>query len=307
MQLKAFDLGLLRALDALLADLNVTHAAARLGVTQQAMSGSLRRLRDHFNDPLLVRVGRNLEPTPLAITLREPVREVILQIGLTLEVKPQFDPAVAVRQFKIALSDYATMILLPHFMPLLAARAPGITCAFRPIDNMVYRDVEQGELDFCLLPHNWRLYQQTKPRDLRTIDLFADDFVCAVARDHPIIGKTMTMAEYKANGHCMVEFGGSIRSMIAEAWARAQLDLQVVATATSFAALLFMVPGTSMIATAQRRLVAAFEPLLPIRAVECPLAIGQLDEALSWHQRNDDDAAHAFVRSLFDEASQAIR
>lgn len=306
MQLSQFDLNLIRALDALLSDMNVTRAAARLCVTQQAMSGSLRRLREHFDDPLLVRVGRHLEPSPLGRALREPVRELSLRIGLTLEVAPGFDPATTSRSFRIALSDYASMIFLPHFVPLMARAAPNILCEFRPINDVVYRDVEQGELDFCILPHNWRLYQRTKPRDLRTSDLFSDDFVCVVDRDHPVIGETMTMDQYVEQPHCSVAFPGGVRSMIDSAWAREQLDLTIKTVAPSFAALVFMVAGTPMIATAQRRLVRALAPVLSIRTVECPVQIGRLDEALSWHMRHDDDPAHRFVRQKFAEATAAM-
>lgn len=306
MQLNQFDLNLIRALDALLSDMNVTRAAARLCVTQQAMSGSLRRLRQHFDDPLLVRVGRRLEPTPLGRALREPVRELSLRIGLTLEVAPVFEPETTRRSFRIALSDYASMIFLPHFVPLMAGAAPNILCEFQPINDVVYRDVEQGELDFCILPHNWRLYQRTKPRDLRTFDLFSDDFVCVVDSAHPSIGETMTLSQYIEQPHCSVAFPGGVRSMIDTAWARDQLDLAIKAVAPSFTTLVFMVAGTPMIATAQRRLVSKLAPLLSVRVLECPMQIGRLDEALIWHARYDDDPVHRFMRARFAEATTSM-
>lgn len=306
MPLNHFDLSLLRALDALLGDLNVTRSAERLCVTQQAMSGTLRRLRDHFGDPLLVRIGRRLEPTALGLALREPVRELILRVGMTLESPPEFEPSTARRSFRVALSDYASIIFLPYFVPLMAEAAPNILCEFRPIDNVVYRDVEQGELDFCVLPHNWRLYQQTKPRDLRTIDLFTDDFVCVVDAHRSALGDQITVEEYRAHSHCAVAFRGGVRSMIDAAWARDKLDLTIGAIAPSFAALMFMVAGTSLIGTAQRRLVTTLAPLLPIRMIESPIVIGRLDEALSWHMRYDEDPAHGFVREIFQKAASAM-
>lgn len=298
-----FDLNLLRALDGLLAEKNVTRAAEKLNVTQQAMSGSLRRLRSHFGDELLIAVGRRLEPTPLAAALKQPLRELVLQIERTLGVTASFDSKTSEQHFRIAISDYAAIIILPSLMPLLAAHAPHIVCEFKPIDNSVFRDLELGNLDFCLLPSNWRLYQDTHPTGLRSMNLFTDDFVCVVAADNCDIGETLSFAEYTSQAHAAVRFGSGIRSMVENTWILAELDLTVTATATSFISLLFMIPGTRLIATAQRKLVQKFIGLLPIRSLDCPIDIDHLHEDLSWHERHELDPAHAFVRQLFAAAA----
>lgn len=301
-----FDLNLIRALDALLTTKNVTHAAGKLHVTQQAMSGSLRRLRSHFADDLLVSVGRRLELTPLAAALKESVHELMLQFERTLELTPEFDAFTSARHFRLAISDYAAIVVLPVLMPLLAVQAPRIVCEFKPIDNSVFEEVEQGNLDFCLLPSNWRLYQSTHPAGLQSLSLFDDDFVCVVAADNTVVGDQISLDEYQSLGHAAVEFGNRIRSMVENAWILAELDIAVVATTTNFASLLYMVPGTRLIATAQRRLAKTFAGLLPIRIVECPVAIEMLHEDLSWHQRHDLDPAHRFVRGLFNDVATRL-
>lgn len=307
MQVSNVDLNLLRTLNVLLSEMNVTRAAEQLNVTQQAMSGSLKRLRLHFNDELLEPVGRHLELTPLAVALKTPLRELMLTVELTLAIKPSFDPLCSTRQFRIALSDYASITFLPLLMPLLARAAPGIGCEFFPIDDAVFHDIEEGKLDFCLLPSNWRLYQNTQPVGLRSLILFEDDFVCAVDHDHPHCGSTMTVAEYAAMSHTIARFSGNIRSLFDHALTVAQLEISVAATARSFTNLLFMVPGTPHVATAQRKLVMAFSAMLPIRMIECPIPIDTLYENLSWHARNELDPAHQFMRELFADAAAKLK
>lgn len=303
MRLSGIDLNLLRALDALLSENNVTRAARKTFVTQQAMSSSLRRLREHFGDELLVRVGRGLELTPLGSALAQPMRELMLQVERTLSVQPLFDPASSDRHFRIAMSDYASMTLLPHLVRLLAAIAPHVLCEVRPMHAHVLRDLEQGDLDLCLLPTNWRDYQSSMPEHLRTLRLFCDDFVCAVDADHPDIADALTLDCYRTLPHGLVRFGGALRSLVEQSWDSAGLDLHVAATATSFTSLLFMIPGTRLVATAQRKLATLLLPLLPIRVFECPLPMETLHETLAWHDRNEGDHAHLFMRQMFSAAA----
>lgn len=305
LQLQLLDLNLLRALDALLREKSVTRAAVRLNVTQQAMSGSLRRLRDYFGDELLVRVGRLLEPTALGAALTGPVREVMLQIALALETTPVFDPAVASRRFRIAMSDYATVTILPHLMAQLSA-ARGIVCEIELIGDAVFRDLEAGKLDFCVLPSNWRLYQDNKPVGVQSLKLFEDDFVCVVDADNAGVGDTLTIETYLSLPHNMLRLGGGVRSIVEQAWLMNGISPRIAATTTSFASLIFMIAGTSLVATAQRRLATKFAQMLPIRILECPLPIDRLEADLSWHIRNDSDPAHRFMRGAFLAAAASM-
>ena len=305
-RLRLFDLNLLRAFDALLSERNVTQAANRLHVTQQAMSGSLKRIRETFDDEILVRVGQHLELTPLSSALAVPVREIMLQVGAMLETRPSFDPATADRHFRIAMSDYATVTILPFLMAHLSRAAPGIVCDIQLIDNVVFRDLEAGKLDFCLLPSNWRLYQANRPKGVASTTLFSDDFVCVIDRDNPLAGATMDLATYQALPHNMVRLGGGVRSLVEQAWDVAALTPRVTATTTSFASLIFMIPGTTMVATAQRRLAEKCARMLPIRILECPITVELLQENLSWHIRSRADPAHRYMRDAFMAAAASM-
>src|SRR5260370_7621762 len=132
MNLKSFDLNLLRSLDALLSERSVTRAADRVCVSQPTMSGSLQRLREYFEDQLLIRVGREMELTPLARSMAASVRDLLQSIQSTLDIKPSFAPATARRTFSTSMSDYAATTLLPPPLARLATYGPPIPPPLEP-------------------------------------------------------------------------------------------------------------------------------------------------------------------------------
>ena len=134
MNLHLFDLNLLVTLDALLAEKNVTRAGMRMNLSQSAMSGALARLRDFFQDELLVPMGRKMVLTPLAEDLVQPVRDVLLQIQATVATKPHFEPATSTRHFTLAVSDYVTSVLMIDFIYLLLSKTR-IIAANSPQEN----------------------------------------------------------------------------------------------------------------------------------------------------------------------------
>lgn len=306
MQLGHFDLNLLRALDALLAECNVTRAAERLFVTQQAMSGALRRLRDAFDDELLVRVGRHFELTPLGRSLLVPVRDALLKVEAALMTQPGFDPATARRNLRIAMSDYASLVLLPRLVALLSAEAPHVGVRVEAINDTSFGRLEHGDLDFCVTVSEWDLYHDSGPGpDVRTELLFEDDFVCVVdRRHHP--AETMTIDAYRAAQHNVVGFGRGIETLVERSWKAAGFAPWVNATAPSFSTLVFMVPGTPLVATAQRRLVRTLVQSPRLRVLECPMPIASLHEHMMWHARNEADPAHVYFRSIFRKAVQKL-
>ena len=302
MDVSRFDLNLLRALDALLEERNVTRAAARSFVTQQAMSGALQRLRAHFDDQLLTRVGRHMELTALARSLAMPVRETLLAAQGALDTRPAFDPADATGTCRIAMTDYGQFVLLPLLLRRLAKAAPQMDCVVEPFTRASFDRVERGDLDFCLAAHDNRLYGSAKPGPrVKSEPMFYDDFVCVVDDRRTGVGNQITLDEYRMLRHNSVAFGGEINTIVEGAWAMSGADIRVAITAPTFSALIFMLPGTSMVATAQRRLAVALAPALGLRVLKCPLHIPVLQENLMWHQRSEQDPRHVFWRRLIKE------
>ena len=303
----SFDLNLLRSLDALLRHRNVTRAAEMQCVTQQAMSGSLRRLREHFDDPLLVRVGRTLELSPLARSLEAPVREAILRADAAISTRPEFDPMAARFDIRIAMSDYATFVILPRLLRVLSRRAPNIVCRFEALNRNSLTAIELGEIDICITAGNWSLYPTHTPiPDIRVQPLFHEDFVCAVDCANAPPGDRLTVEHYVAMRHNTAVFGQGIETVVEQAWRTERLPIKVVASAPNFSSLLYMLPGTELIATVQRRLARALAPSLGLKLLECPIHIEPLEETLIWHERTTQDPGHRFLREQLIQIAQRI-
>lgn len=302
-----FDLNLLRSLEALLDEVSVTRAAERMCVTQPAMSGALRRLREHFGDDLLVRSGRRMELTPRGQALRISVSDLISDIRLAVEARPTFDPKTARDGFSISISDYGALVLMPEVLRLLSVRAPGVSCNVRSLSSATFAQLGNGQLDFILTSDHWGLYPDNEPDpDVRTAELFQDDFVCVVDEGTCVRDGRLTLREYCALPHNSVAFDKGIESLVEIAWDRAGLDIRVVAKAPDFSSLVLMVPGTALVATAQRRLCEVLVSAFPLRIVECPVDIPALRETMVWHRRTDEAPAHIFMREVFIEAAASV-
>lgn len=307
MDLSRFDLNLLRTLDVLLKELNVTRAAERLFVSQQAASGALQRLRQHFGDELLTRVGRNFELTPLARSLIVPVREALLAAQAALDTRPTFDPLNAKVTCRIAMTDYALLVLLPHFLGRLSTQAPNVRCIVEPVTNDSFERLAMGDLDFCLTASDVRLYGTHRPTKLiRSKGMFHDDFVCVVDPNKVDISKGISLSSYRRLRHNSASFGEGVTTIVERAWAASKFDYDVAVIAPTFAAMIFMLPGTPLIATALRRLALTLAPRLGLAIVECPLKIPELQENLMWHERSDQDPAHIFLREMLEAAAEDL-
>jgi LysR family nod box-dependent transcriptional activator len=303
MDLSKFDLNLLRGLDVLLEERNVTRAAERLFITQQAASGTLQRLRRHFDDELLTRVGRHLEPTPLARSLVTPVREALLAAKTAIDTRPRFDPKNAHATCRIAMSDYALMVLLPRFLRRLLSEAPHMRCLVEPVTKKSFDRLTMGDLDFCMTAHDLRLFGSHRPsKRTRTAPMFHDDFVCVVDPQNVDVSKGMPLKTYRRHRHNSVAFGEGIATIVEKAWAASNFDYDVAVIATSFSALIQMLPGTNLVATAQRRLANTLAPPLGLAITECPLKLPTLQENLMWHERAEQDPVHIYLRRTLEAA-----
>src|SRR3954453_18523733 len=153
----SLDLNLLVSLDALLQDRRVTRAAARMGLSQPALSASLARLRRHFDDELLTRVGNEYRLTPLAVQLRELVRMAFSGVERVFDAQPDFDPASSTREFTVLVSDYVVVVLGDRLAAVLGEEAPHTRLRLTPHSPAMVERAEQELLgaDVLLLPHGF--------------------------------------------------------------------------------------------------------------------------------------------------------
>lgn len=307
MNLDNFDLNLLVALDALLTERNVTRASERLFVSQPAMSNALQRMREYFNDQILVRRGRELELTPLAINLIGPVRELILQARRLLEGDYDFLPASAARTFRIAMSDYCAMVLMGPLVRILSAEAPGLRCEVSMVTDRTINQLVSGGIDMCVTAQDLRWLDASADHSvIGRASLFTDDFVCAVDVDNPHVKEKLTLDDYLALPHAITRFGEGTISIEEQALRRLDLELTISVIAPTFASLPTLLAGTPLIVTLQRKLADRLAKAASLRTFAPPTAIPDIIETLYWHERSEHDKAHAWLRDAMRRASAVL-
>jgi DNA-binding transcriptional LysR family regulator len=175
------DLNLLVYLDVLLRERNVTQAANQLSLSQPAMSNGLRRLRDVFNDPLLVRTSDGMTPTERALELEPLVREILNNVDKALQPIAEFDPSSAKRTFRIMASDYAESTLLPALLSKLRVQAPGISLDIMTPSDVSFLDVERGKVDLVINRFD------SMPQSFHQNTVWVDSFSCLLSADNPLL------------------------------------------------------------------------------------------------------------------------
>ena len=201
MNVNRIDLNLLVYLDALLRERNVTQAANQLSLSQPAMSNGLRRLRELFDDPLLVRTSDGMTPTERALELEPVVREVLSKIDKAVQPRSDFEPDQAQRVFRIMASDYGEATLFPAVLAKLRDLAPGITLDIMTPSDVSFLDVERGKVDMVINRFD------SMPQSFHQIHLWDDTFSCILNVDHPML-ENFTLDNYLAGDHVWVSKTG---------------------------------------------------------------------------------------------------
>jgi len=300
MRYRRLDLNLLVALDALLTDKSVTRAAGKLNITQPAMSGALARLREYFEDPLVIQVGRQMELTPLARSLAEPIHDIILRVDSVIATEPAFDSARSKRHFVITASDYVIEVFLRHVLAKMHYTAPGITFEFHQSSARVQDELEAGEVDFVIGPTIDVL--PSHPQEV----LFEDTYTVIAWSGSSIIGNSLTFDEYTALKH--VVFGSKRGRPWFERWFEHTYgdSRRIDITAPSFDVLAVLVVDTDRIATVQTRLAKRYLTTLPVKMIAPPVEFPKLVEVLQWNIHRDADPANRWFRTQLKEHSSRL-
>lgn len=295
------DLGLLhelRALSILLEERNVTRAAVRFHLSQSSMSRTLQRLRALLGDELLVRSGADYELTPRAREMQHELALLLPRLE-NLVAGRGFDPAVATGVVRIIGTDYTSATLGPHLLPRLFRAAPGLEIRVEPRDHDSYADLERGRADLAL-----SVMRPAPP--LRWEQLFTDDLVCVVDRDHHV-GDRFALAEYVAARHVVVTLVAQGQPMI-ERWLDVlghsrRAAVRVAHFSSTFAAL----PGTDLVATIPRRLAESEVAARPrLRLVEAPEEFDAFPYGMVWHPRLESDPTHSWLRGMVRAAAREL-
>ncbi len=201
MQLDRVDLNLLVYLDVLLREKNVTNAANQLGISQPAMSNGLRRLRDLFEDPLLIRTSDGMTPTERALELQPIIRRSLTEMEKAIQPRSEFEPAASHQVFRIMASDYAESTLIPEILSRLNAQAPGVAIDIMTPSDVSFLDLEQGKVDLAINRFD------TLPQSFHQMPVWRDGFSCMMRSGHPILND-FTLENYLTANHVWVSKTG---------------------------------------------------------------------------------------------------
>jgi LysR family nod box-dependent transcriptional activator len=294
MRLRGLDLNLLLVLDALLALRSVTAAAQKLNVTQPTMSGSLARLREHFEDQLLARAGQSMELTPLGEMLRLPVREALERAELVVTMRPEFDPAHGIRHFNMSASDGTLQSLLVDVVQEAARRAPGITLRVTPPDPVGMLDrLRRHQLDFIFT------IDGTLLPDHPTALVICERFVCIAWKGNRRVRKGLTMPLFMELGHAVARFGDAqVAGSDQRALEAAGIQRREEVVCTTPLMLGPLITGTERIATLPTRLAQRQAAIFPLTLMEPPMDLPPLQIIMQWHRSREQDGATVWMRDL---------
>lgn len=290
------DLNLMVAFEVLYDERNITRAAAKVALSQPAMSRVLIRLREMFKDELFVRGARGLVPTRRAERIHAEL-ERALPLFEALLREETFAPSTATDRFAIAATDYASMVVLRPALGDIYRQAPRVQLSVRSWSGNVFDQIDSGRLDLGLCANAGAL-----PLEAET--LFRERFVCILRKDHPAARRKLTLKTYLACSHITVDLGGGGQPLIEEQLERAGTKRCIALQVPSFATAILAVGVTDFILTAPQRLATTLARDLPVQVVDAPAQFGSFDYMQVWHRRNTEDAAHRWLRNVIREAAR---
>ncbi|QYZ70072.1 LysR family transcriptional regulator [Neotabrizicola shimadae] len=285
------DLNLLVTLDVLLSEGSVAGAARRLRLSPSAMSRALARLREVTGDPLLVRAGRRLVPSPRAIELRAQVGALVEGAQSVLRPAEALDLGGLRRQMTLRASEGFAETFGPQLLSRVGAEAPGVVLHFQTKPDKDSAPLRAGEVDL----ETAVLDAATAP-ELRAVALFDDRWVAVVREGHPLTGQLVSAEAYAGAAHVAVVRRGLLAQGMDEALAGLGLDRRVVAGVSGFASAIALARQTDLVATVPERHTEGLRT--GVAVLPLPFALPPFTLSLLWHPRMEGDLAHRWLRDL---------
>ena len=289
--IQRLDLNLLRTLDVLLSENNVTRAAQRLNLSQPSVSVQLARLREIFSDPLLLPGPRGMQPTARADELRGPLRDALLALELAVAPVQAFDPATATQTWRVAATDYmASAILLPALNALRTASPASRLAVFELQPSRLIQQADRDEVDLFFHTHDGA------PAGLHQRLLFRERYVLAGRAGHPALRSPLSLAQFCQLEQVIVSpDGGGFSAATDSALANLGLARRVVLSVPHFLFMLETLRNSDLVAVLPERLVRGQSGLV---VVEPPLAVAGFEMLMLWHERWHRDPAHQWLRQF---------
>ncbi len=297
MDIRAVDLNLLKAFDALTNERAVTRAAGRIGLSQPAMSHALSRLRDLFADDLFVRTPTGMEPTARAREIAPLVAAAIEHIEAALNLGIGFDPAKSAGIFTAGMAEYAEVALVGRLAAAFADQAPRATLRLTPLTGAdAAEQLDRGAIDVAVAHLN------TLPAHIESIVLLRDPFVVVARRGHPIAGQQLSLEAYAALNHILVSPRGNTSGALDRILVDFGLRRRIALLVATYLALPVALAASDLVATVPSRTARQIAATAEIEIMPLPLDFS-MTVTMAWHRRAASEPAQAWFRALLIEAA----
>ena len=293
--IRNLDLNLLQPLRALLEERHITRAAQLCYLSQPAMSRALERLRQMFDDPLLIRRGRTYERTVRGERLLQEVQSLIPRLEAMVQGE-RFEPSRSRERFRLAMTDHASMIILPALMNQIRAAAPNVWVEASMWNFRRYEEVASGRLDTALSG-------EEAPPFLETEVLFNVDFVCLVGSAQRVRGGRLTLKQYLQLPHVLIDTWEGQQTLVDRPLAQRGVKRPVALSMPFFVPAVFAIAHTDLVLTVPRRLATITAAVAGVRMIEAPREIEAFPYFMTWHSRVASEPAHVWFRQLLRAAA----
>ncbi len=309
--LHELDLNLLVALDALLDEQGVTRAARRMGISQSAMSHTLRRIRDLFGDPILVRARGGMLRTPRAEALVIPLRSALASLARTLADPGEFVPATARRGFRMVSPDLFDVLVLPALLRRLGRQAPGVDLAVAPGYARISERLEAGDVDLAIVPvlMGAESFDLGAPMDsdLRQRTLFHDRFRCFLRAGHPALTRSRRISRrtFTALAHVVVSPSGQGLGFVDRVLEEHRMSRRIALRVPQFSTALAIVAQSDLVLTAPRALERCPSPSALV-SLAPPVTLPHHAVTMVWHPRFTEHPPHRWLREIVSSVSSSV-
>jgi len=289
------DMRLLAVFDEVYKTRSVTRAAENLDIPQTSVSLALARMRRQFNDPLFVRTAEGMVPTPHANDLLAPLRQALELLRLATRQQVVFDAGSSNRHFRLCMTDVSHLEFLPRLIHRVAEVAPSIHIEVLRIAPETRRLLENGDADLAVgfMPElEAGFYQQR---------LFEQGFACVVRKDHPRVGKRMTLTTFKREKHVAITAPGTGHDLLVQQLKRLGIERQLALSLPTLPGLGNLVAQTDLIATVPERVAQMLVRIAAVRLLAPPFELPTFAIKQHWHERFHLDPANQWLRSMIAE------
>jgi DNA-binding transcriptional LysR family regulator len=264
------------------------------------MSNALQRLRDYFEDELLVTIGRKMELTPRADALKDSVRDLLVRVEWTVASPSQFDPALSDRCFNILVSDYTLATLVPALLARCERIAPDVKFTFLSQIPAPERSLERGDVDLLVIPHEF--CSKLHPSEV----ILEEDYCAVVWNKGRYATVEISRREFSEAPHVVMQPSQGRQSLETLYMAQRGVERRIDVITHSFSSVPQLVAGTNRIATVHRRLARVAQRSLPIKIVELPFPLPPMHQSVQWHKYRSNDPGLIWLRDMIRTAAKDL-